>query len=332
MPLPPLISAKALGAMPEFTLEHVGEKALNRALKTAGLPYGLLEAREGFIPKYALAEFIDQVSVELGERHIGLMWAPALTIADYGAWGGYVLNAPTLGAALERARQVMPYHSSVDRTHFRAQGDLIGYEYSFGLKGHRAYSNVAFSALGSVLSIFKTFLGSNWKPERIECDLPRTNQHEQVEAVFGCPIVWNARRLEIWFRKSVLTTTLKPLHVVPVTLQDIQRERCLAGGETFSNVVNSVLMQQVSGEGIDLDNAARMLGIGPRSLQRKLHTEGTSFRTLSNQVKANRATELLQEGSLSVKQVAAELGYETPQNFSRAFRKVTGMPPSSLAE
>ncbi len=325
-----MISAKALGAMPQFVLDNLGEKPLSKALQTAGLPLSCLERQEGFIPKIALTNFVDQVSRGLGEDHIGLMWAPALTVAEYGAWGGYVLSAPTLGAALERARKVMPYHSSDDRTYFRSRGTLVGYEYSFGLKAHRAYPNIAFSALGSVLSIFKAYLGTNWSPVRIDCDLPRIKQHEKVEEVFGSPVIWDAKRLEIWFHKSELATQLPSEAGQPFTLQDLRRERTTAGGETLPGLVTSVLMQQIAGEGVDLESASRMLDLGPRSLQRKLQMEGTSFRALANQAKARRATELLKEGNLSVQEIAAELGYETPQNFSRAFRKATGMPPTAL--
>lgn len=329
MSLPSMISAKALGAMPQFTLEQLGEKALDRALGKAGLPHQFIETRDGYIPKNALATFIDQVACELGEGNIGLVWAPALTVADYGAWGEYVLSAPTLGAALIRAQSVMPYHSSTDRTKFRIHNDLVGYEYRFGLKGHAAYPNIAFSAIGAVLSIFYHFLGNKWRPRQIYCDLPRLQAHEDVETTFGCPVMWNKDRLEIWFDRSDLSAVSQHRITKRTTLEDIKRERVIGPPTNFPEIVLRVLQLQIAKGGVDLDAATRSLDIGPRSLQRRLRSEGVSFRALANRAKSARAIELLNEGSLSVQEIAADLGYENSQNFSRAFRRSLGVPPSA---
>jgi AraC-like DNA-binding protein len=43
--------------------------------------------------------------------------------------------------------------------------------------------------------------------------------------------------------------------------------------------------------------------------------------------KMNRATELLLDGGLLVKQVAEELGFGDAFQFSRAFKRVYGLPP-----
>jgi len=67
-----------------------------------------------------------------------------------------------------------------------------------------------------------------------------------------------------------------------------------------------------------------------RTLQRELNREGTDFRTLVNAVRAGRAEELLRHRDLSITRIATELGYSTPANFSRAFRKTKGLSPSAL--
>ncbi len=61
-----------------------------------------------------------------------------------------------------------------------------------------------------------------------------------------------------------------------------------------------------------------------RLFQRFGHT--TPYRFLMRQ-KMNRATELLLDGGLLVKEVAAELGFGDAFQFSRAFKRVYGLPP-----
>ncbi|WP_083599401.1 AraC family transcriptional regulator [Shimia gijangensis] len=331
MSLPPMITAKALGAMPQFTLEALGERTLTRALAKAELPYDFVESRDGYIPKQALASFIGEVGRAVGDENIGLLWAPELTVADYGAWGRYVLGAPTLRAALERAQKVMPYHSSHDRTFFRSVGDLCGYEYRFSLKAHVAYPSIAFSALGAVLSVFVHYMRPKWRPKQIRIDLPRPTAHEEVEATFGCPVTWEQDRLEILFEQSALITAAKGETPTTATLEEIARERSNVTPSCFTDVVSRIMELQIATNGISLEGAARTINFGPRALQRRLRTEGTNFRSLANQVKASRAKEMLRVGSLSVQEVAVDLGFENSQNFSRAFRKATGLTPSEYA-
>ena len=76
MNIPPIISAKSLGTMPQFALQHLGSRALDRALERTGLPHRFIEARDGYIPEHLLAGFIDALSKATGEQSIGLCWAP----------------------------------------------------------------------------------------------------------------------------------------------------------------------------------------------------------------------------------------------------------------
>jgi len=57
----------------------------------------------------------------------------------------------------------------------------------------------------------------------------------------------------------------------------------------------------------------------------------TPFQYLQN-LKMNRAVDLLQDGRHTVKETAEELGFSDPYNFSRAFKRVFGIPPTKLLE
>ena len=154
MALPPMISAKALGAMPQFVLEVAGERRLAQALDAAELPFQFVDERAGYISEHSLATFVHEAARSAGQQNIGLLWSSYLTVADYGAWGEFVLSAQTLGAALHRASSVMPFHSSTDRAWLEMAGARLRYCYHFGLRSHRAYPDIGFSAIGVFLSIF----------------------------------------------------------------------------------------------------------------------------------------------------------------------------------
>src|ERR687888_1042420 len=82
---------------------------------------------------------------------------------------------------------------------------------------------------------------------------------------------------------------------------------------------------------LELDAVARRLATSRRQLQRAFAEAGrTSFRTLLAEVRMRKALELLQEGSLPVRDVATNVGYRQAAQFAKTFRRHHGRPPSSV--
>lgn len=325
-----MISAKALGAMPQFTLETCGQKPLERALKRSGLPHRFIESRDGYIPKHALATFIQEVGRSTGEENIGLLWAPHLTVADYGAWGDYVLSSPNLGAALVRTAKAISYHSSADLIEFQTHGARAWYGYRFGLRSHSAYSDVAFSAVGVFLSVFRHYLGPAWSPERLMIDTSKPSAGDRAEEVFGCPVHWDQPALGVVFSSKLLRTTAteaKP----KATIEDIARERVGGPPKTLPHKVAAMVRLQIYEGSVSIERTAECMDIGVRTLQRGLMLDGVRFRDIVNNSRIERAKELLRHGDVSVAAVALDLGYSSPNNFSRAFNAQTGFSPSQFA-
>lgn len=326
--LPPMISGRALGLMPQFAWEVGGDRALTRALTESGLPHSFIEQPTGYIPEAALANFIQSIGRQVGQSGIGLLWSRLLTVADYGLWGDYVLSAPNLGDALRRGQQVMPLHSSVDRVEHFVIGASAWYGYRFGLREHPAYPDIAYSAIGVILSIFKYFLGNSWRPKLVSFDFQREPIEQLADDVLACPIRWNADRLGVWYDVEISKRCApEPRSSRRVTVEDIVRERAGGPPKDFSGHVKAVLLLQIEEGALDLDDAARTLNVGPRTLQRRLSDENTSFRELSNSVRIQRAMELLRLGQDSITTIASLLGYNSPNNFSRAFRMQVGIAP-----
>lgn len=330
MALPPMITAKALGAMPQFVCEFAGEKRLEKAMEVAELPLHFFEDRTGYISEHSLATFVEEAARSTGQQNIGLLWSPYLTVADYGMWGKYVLAAPTLGNALRRATSVMRYHSTTDLAWIQAAGLRSRYCYEFGMPGHRAYADVAFSAIGVILSIFRSYLGNEWTPTQVLLDFAKVPNSIEVEDILECPVLWSAPRLAVEFNSALLLVESKCTDRVGriVTVEDIARERFGGPPETIAGQVAAITRQRLHHNEISIDATARALGLGVRTLQRKLDEEGAQFRRIITGVRVSRAKELLSSGSGNIADIAAALGYDTANNFSRAFRTATGVSPS----
>jgi AraC-like DNA-binding protein len=75
-----------------------------------------------------------------------------------------------------------------------------------------------------------------------------------------------------------------------------------------------------------------MMGVSPRSLQRLLMEQGTTFSRIVERARRQSAFQLLVRDDLSISEIAERLGYGDPSNFGRAFRKWTGQSPRQWRE
>jgi AraC-like DNA-binding protein len=79
----------------------------------------------------------------------------------------------------------------------------------------------------------------------------------------------------------------------------------------------------------ELPHVAKRLGMSERTLKRRLNLAGTSYQRLLDEERRDEAGRLLQDGTLTIDDIAARLGYNDPANFTRAFRKWTGYSPTA---
>jgi AraC-like DNA-binding protein len=84
----------------------------------------------------------------------------------------------------------------------------------------------------------------------------------------------------------------------------------------------------------DIETLAREVGTSARTLSRLFSAETElSFKSWSQRARIAAAIERLStDANVSVKQLAADLGYASVPAFSHAFRQVTGKTPTEFAE
>lgn len=74
------------------------------------------------------------------------------------------------------------------------------------------------------------------------------------------------------------------------------------------------------------------LAMSSATLRRRLAAEATSFSTLLNEVRMERALGMVNAGEQPLTQVAAACGYLSPSRFAAAFRQRFGVSPSQLRQ
>lgn len=331
IPMTPVISNLTLHGLPQLIRSELGERTLARAVRAAGVDLEAIEGEACFIPHASVLSLINTAAHDSGEANFGLLMAPQMNVANYGTYGQYIYAADTLGAAIRRSIEALPFHSTGDTMALTARGDEALFSYRFALAGRPGYVHAANVAAGVLSSVCRHYLFDNWRPRRIELDVQRPRCAAPFEDMFQCPVIFDAPVMTVVFERGYLDACGPATAAAPiVTIADVARDRRGAAPRDMLGVISEHIRLQVRGGSVSIDRTARAMDTSIRTLQRELNRQGTDFRSLRNVARAGRATELLRHTDISITRVAAELGYSNPANFARAFRNVTGMNPGSL--
>ena len=81
-----------------------------------------------------------------------------------------------------------------------------------------------------------------------------------------------------------------------------------------------------------LEEVAAELHVSPRTMIRRLRLLGTSYQEITREFLQARARELLANGEITIKEVAGMLGFDSPANFGRTFKRWFGISPGAYRD
>lgn len=99
------------------------------------------------------------------------------------------------------------------------------------------------------------------------------------------------------------------------------------GAKNFTKRVEDLLQEEYKNGFPGIEQIASRMYMTPRTIQRKLRTEGYTFSEIIEKSKQNLAFQLLKSRKYNVSEIAFKLGFSEPGSFTRTFKRWTGKCP-----
>lgn len=118
----------------------------------------------------------------------------------------------------------------------------------------------------------------------------------------------------------------------PITLkllEDGLQQRLVTLSENWSERLKFTFKRLLPDQRHRLEDAAMAMSCSPRTLQRQLFAEGTSFTEVLDETRRELALFYLAKVRFSPKETSFMLGYSEPVAFYHAFRRWTNQSPSA---
>lgn len=155
---------------------------------------------------------------------------------------------------------------------------------------------------------------------------------EEYERVFGVPVKFGFARNEMIFEASKLLepllTSYPEYHERIHTLAQ-EKLRSMEQGQSLSAKVTTYIDKNLGEHSTQLEDIAGNFNMTPRTLQRKLKQEESSFAELRDQCRHTRALRELADPNVDIDDLAESLGFSDTSNFYHAFKRWEGQSPGA---
>jgi AraC-like DNA-binding protein len=276
-----------------------------------------------------LVALLERARTLTGEPGLGVYLGLAMRASWHGHLGFAVLMAKNVGDALEMGRRFVATRTSALSFALTVRDGVASVTVEERADFGPARDVVLLAVLLGFASIGQALSGKELEG-RVELALPEPEWFTRLKLPRLERVSWGRPAHRLTFAASVLET---PFQLADAAAQKLAADQCerelaaldLEGGRFSSRVRELVLSEKGV---LDVDAVAKSLAVSARTLKRRLASEGTSYSELLEAERRSRAEAMLRSTQLSVKEIAAALGYADTAAFSHAFQRWTGKSPT----
>ncbi len=260
---------------------------------------------------------------------LGLRVGAAAHVEDAGALGALVREAPSVGAALETAVRRVEHFNSGERYWVTRQGDEVRLHQRFSPALREGRRQASEFVLMLWLGVIRLAAGADWRPAVIHMEGAPPRHRQALAALAKGGVRFGQPDMALAFPRAVLALPLPALPAARTTAREADVAAALASfpEPDFAGSARQAVASLLRLGSPDIAATARAAGTSVRSLQRHLAEAHLSFVQLLEEARCNAARRMLRDPCTKIIEISAELGYSDSANFTRAFRRWTGLSP-----
>lgn len=186
----------------------------------------------------------------------------------------------------------------------------------------------AITVIFFLLKVCSDLYGPSFRPEQVYFQIPVTSHSTKLQELINMDISYSTSCSGILFYKESVLQPLLGIDPGLASQQDNIVEEYLRGialQETMCGRVQLKTLELLEKGEVSLENVAKNFFVSPRTLQRQLKIENSSYVYILNESRKYLALERAKKTGCNAKEMAYFLGFSDTATFSRAFKRWTSM-------
>ena len=294
-----------------------------------------LDGDDAMISLRALVHLLEISSAQTGAGDFGLRLSERQSIDVLGPLSIALQNAPTVRAAMDFAARHTFVHSPglvyIVHDHSAIAKDAVEVSIEIRLSQLSAQRQTIDLSLANIHSFTRLLAGEHYALRAVSIPHTPIATLGTYERLFGARVLVEQPRASLHLSRSTLAAELRGVNATLRRIAEDYIFRNFGSAQgSVANRVRQVLRQTLGTSSHSKDSVADVLAMHPRTMQRRLASEATSFEAERDEVRKELAMRYLRETKLPLGQIAVLLGFPAQSALSRACRTWYGVAPSAL--
>ena len=303
------------------------------ALQKAQIAPNLLQQADARVTALQMEWMSEAAMRELDDEALG-WFRRRLPWGSYGMLVRASLTAPNLEVALKRWCRHHNLLTDDIRLQLSSDKGMASLELheQHDLQGMREFCTV--SVLRNALGVACWLTDSRMALMRTDLQFAPPPHADSYRVLFDGPthfdaplsrLCFDAAYLQLPIRRDEAALQRMLQRALLLTVRPYRRDRLLVERVRQTLAAHPELSRNA-------EELAMRLNVSVRTLHRQLREEGASLQQLKDQMRQQRARELLLRTAKPLKQIAAEVGFLNEKSFIRAFKAWSGTSPEALRQ
>lgn len=313
-------------AIPDI-LRELGADTL-AILEQSGLDIGLFDDPDNTLSFAARSRLVQHCVEQTGCRHFGLLVGARNGLHSLGLLGLLMKYSPDVGSALQALADHLHLHGRGGMNTLRVERGRAVLSFDIYIPQAVATDQIGDGSVVFMANILRDLCGRDWLPKVAWFAHRKPKDVGPYQRLLPVPMRFDAERYAIVFDSNDLSRPIP--HHDPVLHRYLQQQIDLLEAQQVADLPRQVrkTLRTAFAEGrFGAEHVARLFAMHPRTLNRRLHACGSSFRSLVEETRFDLARQLLRDSAMDIRQIAFALGYADSGAFTRAFRRWSGVTP-----
>ncbi|MGA9380922.1 MAG: helix-turn-helix domain-containing protein [Phormidium sp.] len=312
-------------------LDQIGAPT-ERFLKKAHLPVCGLDNPENLLPLNQCFAFAELAAHSEGIENLGAIVGYKTQLSQLGAFGALVSQSLTLYELFGKLIQLHKTLVTGEQIWFTEDGNCLWLHHQFTVPDHiQTYQAQYFSNL-VYLNIIRLGAEYDWQPDQFHLKIGRNKVFLSLDCLSNTPIHFHQSSNAICFSKDLLSKPLNYATKLSLTGNAEETLKLTSPSDNFTDSLRQLILLLLPEGYPSLTIAAQAAGLTIRTFQRRLENNNLNYSQLVEQVRFEQAIHLLQDRTNQLIDIAFDLGYTDAANFSRAFKRWTGVSPRKFRD
>jgi AraC-like DNA-binding protein len=294
-------------------------------MRQLGISIDLDHITQSIIDLKQVHAIVTAVEKASGHPAIGLLSGDDFDFDYLPHLKAFIMSAHTLREAFESTLMIIKLEETKKVSSIKLEPDI-----ALCAEDERHYSEMA---LACIKSLTNRIMRKTVAPQAVHFRHGQSEITPWYADFFGCSIVLNATENAIIYDRAIMDIPL------PGRFTEIRQQ---AGNILNQQMTDSPLQGGLAEDlkrllathgylfNAPIEQVARSLNMSTRTLQRRLAENVNSFAEIRDQIRFQLAAEALKSKRKSIEEIGDKLGFSDRHSFSRAFKRWSGLTPSTF--